>query len=204
MILRAASVAFVVAALWSGAASAVDCMDRFPEGRFGVPLAHPAIRSTTPALEGFAALYLAKQTVTIARPEDCDYVYTADVFRLVETPAGSPLLAGCVGDFDGDGRPDVALLMKRRIDGLVIPVVFRSRGAGYEITQLERVTDPYGFNEDRSVWPGPFCTPKPPTGIFESEVGGKVSVVGDVFTIGWETYFWNRAGSRFDGILTSD
>ena len=30
------------------------------------------------------------------------------------------LLAGCVGDFDGDGRTDVALLMKRQRDGVVV------------------------------------------------------------------------------------
>jgi hypothetical protein len=29
-------------------------------------------------------------------------------------------------------------------------------------------------------------------------------VVGDLFVIGWKTYFWNPASKRFDAILTSD
>jgi hypothetical protein len=55
------------------------------------------------------------------------------------------------------------------------------------------------------VWPGPFCTAKPPSGVFTSWVGGdKVDVVGDLFTIGWKTYFWNAKTGRFDGIFTND
>jgi hypothetical protein len=41
------------------------------------------------------------------------------------------LLAGYVGDFDGDGRTDVALLMKRQRDGVVVtssPSASESRG----------------------------------------------------------------------------
>jgi len=63
---------------------------------------------------------------------------------------------------------------------------------------------PNGFSEDRSVWPGPMCIPKPPTGVFESDLGGNVTVVGDLFIIGWKTYFWNPATGHFDAILTSD
>ncbi len=73
----------------------------------------------------------------------------------------------------------------RALRGRVLPVVFRSQGARYDVTLIDHITDPYGFNEDASVWPGPFCHPKPPNGVFESEVGGKVTVVGDLFTIGW-------------------
>ncbi len=83
-------------------------------------------------------------------------------------------------------------------------MVFRLRGAEYEITQIDGITDPYGFGEDRRIWPGPMCMPKPPSGVFESDVGGTINVIGDVFVIGWNTYFWNPAAGRFDAILTSD
>ena len=186
-----------------GIGHSADCMDRFPEGRFGISLSHPAAAGVVRA--GFTPLYLVKQSVTISRPEDCQYVYTHDVFRLTGTRTAGALLAGCVGDFDGDGRLDVALLMKRQRDGVVVPVVFKSAGAQYQVTEIEGITDPYGFAEDPSVWPGPFCTPRPPSGVFKSGVGeGKVDVVGDLFTIGWKTYFWNPTADRFEGILTND
>jgi len=187
-----------------GIARAVDCMDRFPEGRFGIPLSHHAATSGKLAVEGFSPLYLTKHQVSVPEAEMCDYVYTVDVFRMVETRAAGTLLAGCVGDFDGGGRVAVAILMKRQLDGAVIPMVFRSRVSGYEITRINGITDPYGFGEDRSIWPGPMCIPKPSSGLFESAVGGKVSVVGDLFVVGWKTYFWNPAAERFDAILTSD
>src|SRR5258708_23779325 len=184
-------------------ARAADCMDRFPEGRFGILRSHPAVAKL--ALEGFSPLYLMKQPITISRPEECQYVYTGDVFRMVDTRAAGALLAGCVGDFDGDGRADIALLLKRQRDGVIVPFVFLSRGDQYQVTAVEGITDPYGFAEDKSIWPGPFCTPKPPRGTFTSWVGGgNVNVVGDLFTIGWKTYFWNPTAGRFDGVLTTD
>ena len=190
--------------LGEGTVHAEDCMDRFPEGRFGIPLSHQAVMSGKLAVEGFAPLYLTKQPMHVSEKETCDYVYTGDVFRMVEMRAAGALLAGCTGDFEGSGRPDVALLMKRQRDGAVIPMVFRSRATRYEVTWIDGIVDPYGFNEDRSVWPGPMCLAKPPSGVFESEVGGKINVVGDLFVIGWKTYFWNPASKRFDAILTSD
>jgi len=72
------------------------------------------------------------------------------MFRLVESPTA--LFAGCTGDFSGDGQPDVALLMKRQRDGRILRAVFRSEGGRYEVTLIDRITDPYGFNEDPSVW----------------------------------------------------
>ena len=183
---------------------AEDCMDRFPEGRFGIPLSHQAVMSGKLAVEGFAPLYLTKQPMRVTESATCDDVYTGDVFRLVETRAAGRLLAGCTGDFAGGGSIDVAVLMKRQRDGAVIPIVFRSRGTKFEITRIDGITDPYGFNEDRSIWPGPMCLVKPPSGVFESEISGKVKVVGDLFVIGWKTYFWNPAAGRFDAILTSD
>jgi hypothetical protein len=197
-------VALGVVALSESTVHAGDCVGRFPEGRFGIPLSHQVVVSGRLTVEGFSPLYLTKLPVSVSEEEICDDVYTGDVFRMVETREAGTLLAGCIGDFDGRGGIGVALLMKRRRDGAVIPMVFRSLAAGYEISQLDGITDPYGFNEDHSVWPGPMCLAKPPSGVFESQVGGTINVVGDLFVIGWKTYFWNPASGRFDAILTSD
>jgi len=200
---RSLVVAFGVVAFSAAVAEAVDCLDRFPEGRFGIPPSHSAVANIV--LDGFLPLYVVKQPISMARPEDCQYLYTGDLFRMVDVGADGALLAGCIGDFDGDGHLDVALLMKRRRDGAVVPFVFRLHGAQDRVTEIDGITDPDGFAQDRSVWPGPFCDPKPSSGVFESEVGGgKVNVVGDLFTIGWKTYFWNPTARRFDGIFTTD
>jgi hypothetical protein len=192
-----------VVAFSAGVAQAIDCMDRFPKGRFGIAPSHPAVAKLV--ADGFSPLYVVKQPIKISRKEDCQYVYTGDVFRMVETRVVDSLLAGCVGDFDGDGRADFALLMKRQRDGVVVPFVFQSRGSRYRATVIEGITDPQGFAQDKSVWPGPFCTPKPANGVFKSWVDDDtVNVVGDLFTIGWKTYFWNPKVGRFDGIFTAD
>jgi hypothetical protein len=186
-----------------GRVDAADCMDRFPEGRFGISPSRPIVAKL--AVPEFSPLYLVKRAVAGLRPEDCRYVYTSDVFRLTDTRTPGALLAGCIGDFDGDGRTDVALLMRRARDIAVAAFVFEAGGTSHHITQIEGITDPYGFAEDKSVWPGPFCIPKPPSGVFTDAVEGqKINVVGDLFTIGWKTYFWNPAARRFDAVLTSD
>lgn len=184
------------------ALGAAECTDRFPEGRYGIPLTRSPIAFVQPILDGFSPLYVQRLPVAIATSADCEYVYTGDIFRLVESPTA--LFAGCTGDFNGDGQPDMALLMKRQRDGRILPVVFRSQAGRYEVTLIDHITDPYGFNENANLWPGPFCHPKPPNGVFESEVGGKATVVGDLFTIGWLTYFWSADANRFVAILTSD
>jgi len=186
-----------------GHVDAADCMDRFPEGRFGISPSRPLV--ATLIVPEFSPLYLVKRALSLARAEDCREVYTADVFRMTDLPTPRALLAGCVGDFDGDGRADVALLMRRARDMAVAAFVFEAGGASHRITQIEGITDPYGFAEDKSVWPGPFCIPKPPSGVFTGAVEGqKINVVGDLFTIGWRTYFWDPAARRFDAVLTSD
>jgi len=93
------------------ALGAADCTDRFPEGRYGIPPSHSAIAFVKPALDGFSPLYVEKLPVAITTAADCEYVDTGDVFRLAESPAA--LFAGCIGDFNGDGQPEMALLMKR-------------------------------------------------------------------------------------------
>jgi hypothetical protein len=184
-------------------ADATDCMDRFPEGRFGISLSRPVVAKLV--VPEFSPLYVVTRAVSVMRPDDCRYVYTSDVFRMVDTPAAGAVLAGCVGDFDGDGRNDVALLMRRARDASIAPFVFQARAADYHVLRIEGITDPYGFAEDKTIWPGPFCIPKPPDGVFRSAVDGHtIGVVGALFTIGWKTYFWNSAARRFDAILTSD
>ena len=150
--------AVTLLALLPTALSAAECTDRFPEGRYGIPLTHSAIAFVKPTLDGFSPLYVQRLPVAIATSADCEYVYTGDVFRLVESPTA--LIAGCTGDFNGDGQPDMALLMKRQRDGRILPVVFRSQGGRYEVTLIDHITDPYGFNENANLWPGPFCQPK--------------------------------------------
>lgn len=44
----------------------------------------------------------------------------------------------------------------------------------------------------RACGPG-VLHPKPPNGVFESDVGAKVAVVADLFTIGWFTHCWSTA-----------
>src|SRR4030095_16173816 len=107
----------------------------------------------------------------VSDEEICNDVYTADVFRMVDTREAGTLLAGCIGDFDGRGRIGAALLMKRRRDGAVIPMVFRSLAAGYEITQIDGITDPYGFGADRNIWPGPISLGETPRGVFGVGIG---------------------------------
>ena len=196
-------VAFGVGVGSVGQAHGADCMDRFPEGRFGISRSRPVVAKLV--VPEFSPLYLVKRALGLARAEDCRYVYTADVFRMTDLPTPGALLAGCVGDFDGDGRADVALLMRRAQDLVVAAFVFEARGASYQVAQIDGITDPYGFAEDKNVWPGPFCIPKPPSGLFTDAVDGqKINVVGDLFTIGWKTYFWNSATRRFEAVLTSD
>lgn len=187
----------------AGPTGAADCLDRFPEGRFGISLSRPPVARL--AVPEFSPLYLVRRAVSVSGPDECRYVYTGDVFRMIDAPAAGAVLAGCVGDFDGDGHDDVALLMKRARGGDIAAFVFQARAGDYRVTRIDGITDPYGFAEDKSIWPGPFCIPKPPSGVFRSPVEDqKIGVVGDLFTIGWKTYFWNPAAHRFDAILTSD
>src|SRR5258708_34035968 len=55
------AIALGVVAPSTGVAQAADCMDRFPQGRFGILPSHPAVAKL--ALEGFLPLYLMKQPI---------------------------------------------------------------------------------------------------------------------------------------------
>ena len=91
--------------LGEGTVHAEDCLDRFPEGTLRHPALAPGRGFRAAGGRGFAPLYLTKQPMRVTDAATCDYVYTGDVFRLVETRAAlALLLAGCMGDFEGGGR----------------------------------------------------------------------------------------------------
>ena len=83
-----------------------------------------------------------------------------------------------------------------------MPHIFLARGGTFQVIELE----PHGGAD----WFGPFCSPKPQTGIFEGPdfegkgEGVRVRVFGDLITVGWSTYYWRRDLKRFDAILTTD
>src|SRR4029434_3125636 len=85
-------VALGVVALSDSSVHAGDCLGRFPEGRFGIPLSHPVVVSGTLAVEGFSPLYLTKQPVSVSEEEICNDVSTADVFRMVGPRGAGRLL----------------------------------------------------------------------------------------------------------------
>jgi len=185
-----------------GVAATTDCAQRFTPGTYGVPATDPAVRGGLLTVAGFRPIYLEKRSDEEADPALCDYVTAYDVFRLsYQEPR--PLLAGCYGDFNGDGSRDYALLLQGT-GGEVIPHVFLAAPPGYRIITLPKVTDPYGFNEDRTLWPGPFCQKKPTSGQYKVLEGGSVHVVGDVIQVGWYAYYWSPDTMRFEAVLIQD
>lgn len=180
-----------------------DCGQELRPGAYGVPVDEPAVRAGALTVAGFSPIYLEKRTVEVSDPALCSYVTAHDVFRL--TPGSrSGLLAGCSGDFDGDGRRDYALLL-REIGGTnIVPYVFLARPPRYVAVALGRIVDPYGFGEDRSLWPGPFCHNKPGNGIYTALEGQTIRVVGDVIQVGWYAYYWVPAEQRFQDVLIAD
>lgn len=185
------------------AAAAVDCADRLRVGDYGVPVNEPAVRTGALAVLGFAPIYLEKRTVVESDPSVCEYVTTSDVFRLTSR-RGSGLLAGCYGDFDGDGRRDYALLLREVGGTKVVPYVFLARPPHYVAFALGRIVDPYGFGEDPSVWPGPFCHRKPENRLYPALEGHVIHVFGDVIQVGWYVYYWLPAEQRFQSVLIAD
>jgi hypothetical protein len=184
------------------AVAATDCAVQFAPGAYGVPATDPAVRAGLLTVAGFRPIYLEKRSVEEADPAVCVYVTAYDVFRLsYQEPR--PLLAGCYGDFNGDGRRDYALLLQGA-GGEVIPHVFLAVPPRYRVFALPKVTDPYGFNEDRTLWPGPFCQKKPANGQFKFLESGSVHVVGDVIQVGWYGYYWSPDTVRFEAVLIQD
>lgn len=182
---------------------AVDCSGRFRVGAYGVPADDPALRSGALTVQGFTPIYLNKQRLEETDSETCRYVTAYDVFRLVYKGRVGLLVAGCYGDFDGDGRRDYALLLASAEGDKALPYVFLARGTGYLVVVLDPVVDPYGFNRDRSLWPGPFCLKKPATGVFKG-FDEETTVVGDVIQVGWYGYVWRRNVNQFEALQVID
>jgi hypothetical protein len=187
----------------SGATAATDCAQRFAPGAYGVPATDAAVRAGLLTVPGFRPIYLEKRSaLEETDPALCVYVTAYDVFRLNYREPRN-LLAGCYGDFNGDGRRDYALLLQG-VGGQVIPHVFVAVPPRYRIFKLPKVTDPYGFNEDHALWPGPFCQKKPPSGQYKFLESGSVRVVGDVVQVCWYGYYWLPDKMRFEAVLIQD
>jgi hypothetical protein len=185
------------------AGHAADCAEKFPIGRFALTRSDAA-RITMVA--GFSPVYVLRkpvETTSSDASDPCELVYGFDVFELTDGAPPGALVAGCRGDFDGDGRPDYVLLLRRQSDGVKLVYAFLARGATFDAIELA----PYG---EPPAWSGPFCLSRPQSGIFEAPDfegagrGERVRVVGDLVTVGWSTYYWRPALRRFDAILTTD
>lgn len=200
--------AFLVVLISVGSARAghaVDCSERFPDGLFALTQRDAALLSGRPS--GFSVVHILKKPLPMrssGSEDPCELVYGVDVFEF--TPAATPgaLVAGCAGDFRGNGSRDYVVLLRRDSDGRYVPHVFLARDRAFDVVDLE------WHATDDSAWFGPFCQTKPQAGTFQApdfEGTGervRIPVVGDLFTVGWWTYYWRPDLDRFDAILTTD
>lgn len=183
----------------------VDCSERYPVGSFA--LSETEAGRLVGGPPGFTLVPLVKKPLPM-RPvgfeDPCELVHGSDVLELAAASTPGGLVAGCAGDFQGRGARDYAVLLRRPGAGPYVPHVFLARGAAFDVVALEADAS------DAARWFGPFCLPKPPTGVFQAPdlegtgVRARTSVVGDLFTVGWWTYYWRPDLRRFDRILTSD
>lgn len=187
------------------AADTVDCSERFPVGVFALTeqQAAPLIGQ----LRGLSLVYILKKLLPMkasGAEDPCELVYGVDVFEFAAAKTPGTLVAGCTGDFRGNGARDYVVLLRRNVDGRYVPHVFLARARTFDIVELE----PHAT--DDSAWFGPFCPAKPGGGIFQGPdfegngEGVRVPVVGDLITVGWWTYYWRPDLKRFDSILTTD
>ncbi len=183
---------------------AVDCSQRFPLGSFALTSAQAAL--VAGKVTGFSPVYILKKSVEVnssGAGDPCEFVYGFDVFEFTDEQRPDALVAGCSGDFDGDGARDYVILLTRRADRVKVAYAFLTRGGTFEVIEL-------GLYGEPPAWSGPYCSPRPRAGIFEGpdfEGSGervRVRVVGDLITMGWSTYYWRPDLKRFDAILTTD
>ncbi len=183
---------------------AVDCSQRFPLGAFALTPAEAAL--VAGKVTGFSPIRVLKKPVEVTSSgadDPCEFVYGFDVFEFTDEQRPGALVAGCRGDFDGDGAPDYVVLLRRRTDGVKVAYAFLSRGGTFEVIEL-------GLYGEPPAWSGPYCSPRPRTGIFEGpDFQGRgervrVRVVGDLITVGWSTYYWRPDLKLFDAIATTD
>ncbi len=186
------------------ASHAVDCATKFPVGLFALTRSEAA--RVAGKLAGFSPVSMLKKPLEVkpsGTDDPCELVYGVDVFEFTDDKRPGALVAGCRGDFDGDGEQDFVVLLRRHTDGVKLGYVFLARGGVFDVRELGQ----YGGSP---TWAGPFCLRRPPTGIFEapdfegSGAGARVRVVGDLVTMGWFTYYWRPDVRRFDSIITTD
>jgi hypothetical protein len=189
----------------AGGGHAVDCSERFPVGAF--TLTQKEATLLTAQLSGWSLVHILKKPLPMrssGSEDPCELVYGFDVFEFTAATTPGALVAGCAGDFRGNGAQDYVVLLRRNVGGRYVPHVFLTPGPTVDVVELE----PHAT--DASVWFGPFCRPKPPTGSFHAPdfegagSGAQVSVVGDLVTVGWWTYYWRPDLNRFGAILTTD
>lgn len=183
----------------------VDCSARYPVGAFA--LAERDAARVAGTASGFSLVYVRKKSLlmTASGSEDpCEFVYGGDVLEITRARTPDALVAGCEGDFRGQGVRDYVVLLRRIVDGRYVPHIFLARGRAFDVVTLE----PYATED--SAWFGPACAPKPRDGVFEAPdlegtgTPARAAVVGDLITVGWWTYYWHPDLRRFEGILTSD
>ena len=199
---------FLIALIFVGparTAHAVDCAERFPVGAFALTPKDAALLKGKPS--NFSVVHLLKKALpmtSLGSEDPCEFVYGFDVFEFTSATTPGALVAGCTGDFKGDGSRDYVILLRRDVDRRYVPHVFLARGRTFDVIALELPAT------DDSTWFGPFCRRKPRTGIFrppDFEGTGQrigIRVVGDLFTVGWWTYYWHPELRRFEAILTTD
>jgi len=184
---------------------AVDCSARYPVGAFALPQSDAA--RVVGAARGFSLVHMRKKPLLMTAfgsENPCELVYAGDVFELTGAETPDALVAGCAGEFRGQGVRDYVVLLRRLVDGHYVPHVFLARGGAFDVTTLE------AHAAEDPAWFGPACAARPRNGLFQApdfEGTGKpaqVTVVGDLITIGWWTYYWRRDLGRFERILTSD
>jgi hypothetical protein len=184
---------------------AVDCSERFPVGTFALTQRDAAL--LTGRLSGVSVVHILKKPLPMSSSgseDPCELVYGVDIFELTAATTPGALVAGCAGDFTGSGSRDYVVLLRRDTDGRYVPRVFLARDRTFDVVELEWAAT------DDSGWFGPFCHPKPQAGTFEAPdfegtgARARIPVVGDLFTVGWWTYYWRPDLERFDAILTTD
>ncbi len=179
----------------SGYLHAEDCTKKFTIGEYGIPQSDSVVASGLPYGKQYEPVYMEKREVQDT-PELCAYVYTFDVFQLKLKREGRFLLAGCYGDFNGDGKRDYALLLRNIADETIQLRVFIHEHDGYRVMPIQK---PAALKDESPI---PNCIRKPPDGIFVGLEEQKYKVAGDLIHYGWYTYFWE--GNSLREILTSD
>jgi hypothetical protein len=186
------------------ASQAMDCSDKFPVGSFA--LSRNDIAPPVGTVKGFSPVYISKKPLVMTASgtgNPCEFVYGFDVFEFSDGKRADALVAGCSGDFDGDGQRDYVVLLRRDADAARFAYAFLARGGTFQVVDLGTYGDP-------PAWSGPYCSPRPRNGIFEAPdfegtgSGTKVRVFGDLITMGWSTYYWRPDLNRFGSVLTTD